>query len=562
MRMLARSVFLWGGFFAVGGAAAFAQTVTVDASQPQGPIRPLQQNMWETWSPRGPLDVGLLKNTLGMNLQVSYAVGSDYNNSPPGQYPSIDADIRNALSVGAHLVLNVDGPPSTFNPTPWLGATPALPYPSSFVAAWQQLLTGMFSHIRSLDPNWQYLEMFLEPDGGGANLNDLLTIYQYVAQAVVQFNATLPAGAPPVLIGGPSAVYWPDIVSWVGAFANMCAANGLPFDFCTWHCYEGAWGLQLSQVPGIIQGCDAAMTQAGFPGRAQLWTECGTNAGNDAYNTDGLSSNAAGWAQLAYYAQSSGLDVRPCWFDDWQQISIMNCTSTDQWGNGVPNPVDGTVNPIFNVMQMWTMLKGTALSTTSDSLPGNGAMGSVDSTGVAVLVWNAGYDNGSSTVTLQINNLPSNFQSGQIQVQQYQVDDGTSNILSDSSNFLLQQVASSTIAGGPSYSENVSFSGSGAALIILTPASAGTAPPPPVTPPPPPPPGTLPPSPAPLVLRTHAGQLLRPLEPAERYGSQCLGGFDRLRGQRHPVAPQPRRPQRRVAAWPMVGRHLFADQCQ
>lgn len=495
MRSFARTLFFSAGLFAAGAAAALAQTVTVDASQPQGPLL-AEQNMDFTGT-RGPLDRQLLQN-LPMRLVTNY-------NWPPSSAPGVydfsncDPAIQDALSYGAHSVMNCFGgmqyAPSGVAPSNWDTTT---------VANFQQYLLGAFAHIKSVDPGWQYLEMCIEPDNIGYGESNALALYQAAASAVVQFNATLAPGVPPVLIGGLGALWAQQV--WVPDLANMCAANGLPLDFATWHGYispdtfvaanGGGFWPNGNNFVQMVQLLDSAMSGAGFPGRPQFITECGVHNNDDGNippSPEDASNEAAGWAELSAFCVASGHDVRPFWFA-WDQSggggNIAAANGQDQWGYGTLL-ADGTMNPLFSTMQAWSLLKGTTLSTSSDSLPNNGGVGSIDSAGVAVLVYNCG---ASSSVNLQVNNLPSNFQSGSIQYQKYQVDDNTSNYWSNSSNFLLQQVASTTLGGNSSYSETVQFAGSGVALIILTPATAGSIPPPSTPLPSTPPPSTPPPS--------------------------------------------------------------------
>lgn len=491
MGSLVRNSLLAIGWMAVCGAAALAQTVTVDASQPQGAVIPAHQNM-DYGGARGPLDHQLLQN-LPMKLQTSYSWALDSYSAPnlnSYDWTNVDGDLQDALAHGAHLVINMGGTgcsageTGTF--TPFFGPLDVNSSASDIATFQQQVLLPGFSHIKSLDPNWQYLEMFLEP-ADPSQLANMMAQYGYVAQAVAQYNATLPPGVPPILIGG-SALNYDDKLQSVQDYVNYCGANSLPFDFCTWHFY--AWG-DYSQMQSWGQQIGAIMSSAGFNG-PQFVTEYGSGFGTDTSNYV-ETFFAASWAQGCTYCQASGYYVLPFWFS-WDSYSSGNESIQ---ANGGP---DGTVNPIYNAMQMWGMLKGTALSTTSDSLPTFGGLGSIDSTGVAVLLFDTAFWGGpvpTQTIQLQINNLPANFQSGPIQYQKYQLDQVTSNYSYDPSNCLLQQVANTTLSGTSSYSEAVSTNGAGVVLIVLTPATAGSPPPPPPTTVSVPPPTPLPPTPAP-----------------------------------------------------------------
>jgi hypothetical protein len=136
------------------------------------------------------------------------------------------------------------------------------------------------------------------------------------------------------------------------------------------------------------------------------------------------------------------------------------------------NPADGQVLPLYNVYQMLAMGKNTLVeaSAVSGGTSSLFPLATEDSSGVALMLTNTA----GSTVTVNLNNLPSAFQGGAFQLTEYLVDATHSNWAYNQSTAALQQVANSTESAASSFTTTLAMANNSVALLVLTPSTSSS----------------------------------------------------------------------------------------
>jgi hypothetical protein len=177
---------------------------------------------------------------------------------------------------------------------------------------------------------------------------------------------------------------------------------------------------------------------------------------------------AEGWTELEAQNLASIVTPFPFSENDYVRYSRSMFVPYQQ------NPADGQVFPLYNVYQMLAMGKNTLVETsavsggTSSLFP----LATEDSSGVALMLTNTA----GSTVTVNLNNLPSAFQGGAFRLTEYLVDATHSNWAYNQSTAALQQVSNSTENAASSFTTTLTMANDSVALLVLTPAtSSGTA---------------------------------------------------------------------------------------
>jgi predicted RNase H-related nuclease YkuK (DUF458 family) len=283
--------------------------------------------------------------------------------------------------------------------------------------------------------------------------------YSSVASAVQSVNASLPSGELPFLIGGP-AVYQPTS-TLMSDFITYVKAQNVELDFLSWHEYGGnVW----SDAQALQNKLSSAGLNANLP---QFVTEWGfTSANSLSAPTPGQLMDAAtyisqGWTELETDGLASVVTPFPFSEDDYVGFYRSMLLPYQQ------NTEDGQVFPLYNVYQMMALQKSTLVANsgvsggTSSLFP----LATEDSSGVALMVTNTA----GSTVTVNLNNLPSAFQQGAFQLTEYLVDGTHSNWAYNQSTSTLQEVASTTEGAASSFSTTLSMAQNSVALLVLTP---------------------------------------------------------------------------------------------
>jgi hypothetical protein len=449
-------------------------TISVDYSQVGIPFVPLNQAVANTQISSGPQDDLLVRN-LGMRLERTFWSPAVWAQAGPGQYdftapnpfpgaaPAPGRDwgsdspmLDNIIAQGAQPFVSFSGEPGWDAPSSTqTGELNAVPVN---MGQYQQLVKDGLNHLRSKYPGIRYIEVWNEPDNTLTS-TQYETLYQNVSQAVQAVNAALPSGELPFLVGGP-AVYRHDS-SFMSAFISFVKAQNLELDFLSWHEYGG-------DVRSDAQTLQNQLSAAGLnPNLPQFVTEWAFTASNEISTpSPGELMTAAtyvaqGWTEL----ETNNLAnlVLPFAFsqDEYRRYSRSMFVPYSL------NPADGKVFPLYNVYQMMAMGKNMLVASgglsggTSSLFP----LATEDSSGVALMLTNTG----GSTVTINLNNLPSAFQANPFQLTEYLVDKTHSNWAYNQNASSLQQVANSTQAPASSFSTVLTMDQDSVGLLVLTP---------------------------------------------------------------------------------------------
>ena len=452
------------------------ETVSINFSQTGGPLVRLNQAVSKTQTSSGPQDDQLVKN-LGMRLERTFWSPAAWAQAGPGKYnftaanpfsgaaPAPGRDwgsdspvLDNIIAQGAQPVICFTGEPgwdaSAETQTAELNGLPVN------MNEYQQLLKDGLNHLRSKYPGIQYIEVWNEPDNS-LTPAQYDTLYQNVSEAVQAVNAALPSGERPFLVGGP-AVYNPGS-STIGNFISFVRANNLQLDFLSWHEYGG-------DIRSDAETLQNKLSSAGLdPNLPQFVTEWGYTS----YNTTSIPTPSQLMVAATYISRG------------WTELETNNLggivttfpSSEAEYGNYsrsmfVPypeNPSDGQVFPLYNVYQMMSMQKSTlvANSGVTGGTSSLSPLATEDGSGVALMLTNTA----GSTVSVNLNNLPSTFQQGAFQFREYQVDTTHSNWAHNQATSTLQEVVNSTENAATSFSTTLNMGQNSVAMLILTPTA-------------------------------------------------------------------------------------------
>jgi hypothetical protein len=366
--------------------------------------------------------------------------------------------------------------------------------------AFEDMIFDGITHFKSRYPDLVYIEAWNEPDLNVSYI-DVSTyglIYERFANAVNRVNSTLPSNVPQLKVGGPTNYRFNDV--YIQGFLDIVAANNYTLDFVVWHDYQhrrepSFFESSTNQVRSWLssRGLSAEIAISEWNIRLE------TGEVTDAVT----SARIAAFAAVGnYYWMEAGVETPMFWV-------TRHSRSESQYLSQL-GPTRGTVRPFYNVLEMLSMMKNTRVSATSNGFNADGygvnAIASQDSSGVSVMLWNYQHTNANNyNVTLNLNNLPSEFTSGSIQVERYLVSENTSNYYANSGNSQLQRVENVVVSGRNSYTEVIPMNRNTVSLLVLTPS--GSVPPtqPPPTPTSPPAPTSTPtlstPTPTPPLTR-------------------------------------------------------------
>jgi hypothetical protein len=432
-------------------AELLAQTVVVDAANPQGTLPHYERYGSTIYNSRGALDQQLMKD-VGMSIERTFYVLPgvctaegvyDFAWNGSGFYGS-DQMLDNIISHGAQPLVDLVGVPA------WLSVTGIRNGRPSDWTKWETMIRDILNHLRQRYPGLQYVDLFNESfspwgDTAAGTEGWYWDAYSHTSNAVKAVNTI----GGHFKLGGPVCDH--DQVNVCTQLMDSAQSRGAQLDFISYHVYSG----NPSDAPSIALQIQSAAQSRGLD-LLQFITEWGSTTWTDA--TVGNTADAAAYIATAWqlFAQTGlGERVRPMWFAlyNYAQPSLSVLAY---------NHPDGTVNPAYNVSKMFSLMKNTLLATSGNSLA------STDGTTVTIMVV------GGATVT--VNNLPANFLGG-VRYQRYLIDNLHSNYLFDSSNDKLQQVGDTQLSGGASATVTVDTSGSGVNLIVLTGGSGGPLPP-------------------------------------------------------------------------------------
>lgn len=341
------------------------------------------------------------------------------------------------------------------------------------------VVKNIIKHFKNLYPKIKYIEALNEPDlytNTYITTANLYSYYKVFYEAVNEVNAEL-SPAVPLQVGGAAISSFKYGGNWVSAlldgYRDDASANK-KLDFISYHTYSYKENpKETSTIRPIIEGWLASrglsttiptlVTETGlFPGAATSGTE-----------EDDALVQAAGMASYVYWEIGSQYNFPFNW--------VMRHAAEVRKDQLVtrPNSYSDRLTPYGNAMKMFSMLKATRISASTNTMDANGlgvyGLGTKDANGLSVLVWNYQHTATQDYFTnLVVNNLSSAFSSAGIRKKVYRVDQRTSNNYYNVSDCNLQLVDDTVIAN-PGATVNLSLgvmTENSLQLVVLEPASA------------------------------------------------------------------------------------------
>lgn len=483
--------------------------MNIDFSQNLGVLPRWQRYTTALRKTRGPLDAQLLKE-LDMKLERTYYVLRavapsetvrqwDVAMGYEGAGYGSDIILDNIISHGAQPLIDLVGIPNWisdqgYDGIYWRGDHS----PPSNETKWEALIVEVLTHIKTKYPEIVYVNFLNESlDDWEAWYN---IWYGHTSHAVDIVNANLPVGVPKIKFGGKDDYsykngYFPSYDGgydrWgspVKSFLGYAKDNNLNLDVLTWHIYNNQceyFGLPIddinSSVTSIInmkQWLDNRNMNAEL-----IITEWCNRGDNLKLNLEPIEQcfestwTIAGWSTM----MELGIDVIPIHFGnmnygqpDQSLLTPDLCYYTDT------DIADGTIHPTnfppgsflakYNIYKMLKMSKGTLVSAKNE----NNAyiIASKDDTGIAVII--ANHQNISQSVTINLSNLPGNFQMDNNHYEQYLVDTTHSvfNRYNPSKNNQLEKVDDIILSPISNFSKTYNMFNYSTIFIIITPEAA------------------------------------------------------------------------------------------
>jgi hypothetical protein len=311
-----------------------------------------------------------------------------------------------------------------------------------------------------------YLEVMNEPDGtwyhgGHKTPQQWADMFEAAYNAAQRINSELPDSIPQLKVGGPSTYKWnPD-------YLHECMVavkeKGLKMDFVCWHEYVRPY---REDYPAEIKKfCDTlnGWIDTLHPGAEILVTEWGWVAGGFDTNpsSEKLQKTAAFIASGNYFFLKGGAD----YIYQWCIGHARNKVKSQFVYKG-----NGKVYPFFNVLNMMSKMKDWVAVETIDGMDSNGVgvggYGTIDTSGIAVMIWN--YEGEDEDVTVSIPELPPVFKRDMFDVQTYCIDAEHSNFKSGGTD-KLEEIDFTTDEPGGSFSTTIRLMKNAVAQVVLTP---------------------------------------------------------------------------------------------
>jgi hypothetical protein len=462
----------WGLFFVFGLAAgaepagrAAVVTIRVNGSAAQGPLPRYEYRVIPASnSPLAPGDKARLQE-IPVRMTRKFL---EFDVAPQNQWcPSegvyafgfYEARLQEIVSYGSSPWLVFDGTPAWLADTSATGGVYSPRNPPRDFAKYETMIFDGLSYFKGRFPQITWVEAWNEPNLRSMSQSVFHEVYRRTANAVARVNARLPAGVAKLKLGGPAVTY--GARSWIPGFLDFCRANRLPLDFVSWHNFNATapagYTSDVTQVRGWLSSRGMAA-----PISVSAYGADGTD--NTLVTPSALAFKAAALAAQNYFYIQGGLE-------DAVLFSVRSVTKPSF---SILAPVEGRVNPVYNVLKMNTMMKRERVSATSDGLASNGtgvgALASSDGTGLTVLVWN--YNGASSTASVAIGNLPGIFAGRTVRVQRYVVDATRSNYAYDPAKDRLEKVEDFTLSPRTTVTASVPLATNSVSLLVLSPVGA------------------------------------------------------------------------------------------
>lgn len=314
------------------------------------------------------------------------------------------------------------------------------------------ILKNIISYLKANYPKIKYIEGLNEPDLFNSTLMTSDKVYSYYkafSDAVREVNATLNP-AVPLQVGGPAITSFKYASNWIYKFLDGYENDTDPnkkLDFLSFHCYS--YKNEPKEIAAIASSLDGSLTNRGIPTTIPYFiTETGLFPGSATSGTeeDDALRQAAGMAAYTYWMLQNSKMVQFQW--------------VLRHGNGelrkdqmVTRPVSysNKLTPYGNMMKMMSMMKTDRkyAETNVMNVDGIGVYGlaSADASGVSVLAANYQHTNTNDYyTTIDVKNLPSNFNGMNIRKKVYRIDQSTSNNFFNLTNANLQLVTDTVLS--------------------------------------------------------------------------------------------------------------------
>jgi hypothetical protein len=300
------------------------------------------------------------------------------------------------------------------------------------MAQWKEVCKAAIRRYKTLCPKLRYIEALNEfhlSAFGDLNTKEYYEFYRTFYQIVNELNAELKPELP-LLVGGPATTGAPPD-RHLREFVALYAADPSPakrLDFLSYHYYaDRKWSEAAEFETRMTELLDAHQIPSDIP---MFWDEMGFTGSPWTLRPVARELNrlqATCVTAFQYYSRKNRkLHVLP-----WVTFHSPSQTALTQF---IYRP-DGTLQmtPFGMTVKCWGMQKRNEAQTESTGLredgSGLGAMGSVDESGAAVLLWN--HQALPSEVDLAVTGLPEPLRQKGWRIRRYLVDSLHSNCYAD-----------------------------------------------------------------------------------------------------------------------------------
>lgn len=403
-----------------------------------------------------------------------------------------DGIIDNIISHGAQPLINLGGIPA------FMGNESVGIFPGQ-ESNWETLIYDILMHLKSETkyPGIEYVSLFNEVMDGWKWYNEC---YKHTSHAVDRVNNSLPSGVSKIKFGGKDDYslwdgYFPSYNGGVSpregllpSFLQYVKDNSLNLDFLTWHIYNNGdsyFGLPIDDINSSAVSAqkmkqwldDRNMTAELF---ISEWCNRGDNMN---YNLSPFEQckestwTVASWSAL----MATGIDVIPIQFANmdygqtYQSILAPDKAYMDLSKSQIPANLpfpDGTYLAKYHIYKMLKMSKNYLVAAKNGS--NAYIIASKDDSGIAIIISN--HQNINQSVTVNLSNLQSNFQTGNNHFEQYLVDMTHSTFdwnppYDPSKNKPLEKVDDSVISPISSFNKTFAMNKYSTIFIVITPES-------------------------------------------------------------------------------------------
>ncbi|MDF2963912.1 MAG: hypothetical protein K0S39_5647 [Paenibacillus sp.] len=353
---------------------------------------------------------------------------------------------------------------------------------------WKPIFKKMVKDLKQSYPKMKYIEVLNEPDWiSGFTADDYYGYYKVSYEAINEINAELHPEIP-LKVGGSSLSQFN--LTWLRAFLDGYVNDGSynkKLDFISYHAYyrnDGSGWFFYKSDPSVAGNeraqLDNELSSRGLSTSIPVYiTETGMYPYTlfddpNSIQTDSL-RQAAGVASLLYWYTYNNNKTYPFqWALRMDNNGRKSQLVTHDAQNN-PMVFENKFTPVGNMIKMWSMMKKTKISASSNVI--NGGKGvytiaSKDSSGVSLMLWNyqaTGTDDFNTTVN--VTNLPSSFNDKNLRVKTYKINATTSNYFTNLDNSNLQMVDDKIDGHNGTYNTSLTLESNSLQLVVLEPVN-------------------------------------------------------------------------------------------